>query len=427
MAASLRTGIQRTGPHASRFNRGKDRGPDQAAGIITIAMRAKKNDIFDRKNNIAKKDRSLLMGTDLGLNNLHANIGMREILVAPVMAVRSSGMESLSAPRGTVYSSLNGTVKSPSGNANITQEEYEAGFQVVGCAYSTRDYDEGYVQTDEVSVAVAGILTVENNGNTFMRIGDDAEWIMHSVDEAERLEELKHLPDLSWRSKEKLTVILRRQTYETATRFIHTAITHSFSEKNDKYSNNYYSLLHPLQKQSLPQNMRIALGARATTSLAGLMTVGTLLEYGMITLNEINLEKTTFDALSADQRSKMDQLAALLGFHHQPGMGSHPGVMDMIARRTLRGMITNPEEAAKGEIESLFTARANPERISSTMDSLYEPKKTIDAVERAVHHAAADLYLSTIHAKTHADARIVGKVYDDALPGGAMQLLLRNR
>jgi hypothetical protein len=427
MAATLRYGIQRTGAHASRFNRGKERGPDQAAGIITIAARAKKNDIPDRKNNIGKKDRSLLMGTDLGLNNMHGNIGMREILITPVVNVRSSGMESMAAPRNIVYSGLNGTVKSPSGNPNITQEEYEAGYQVVGAAYSTRDNDEGHVQTDEVAVAVAGILTVENNGNTFLRIGDDAEWILPNVDEAMRLEELKHLPELSWRSKEKLTVILRRQTYETATRFIHSAITHSFTEKNEKYSNNYYSLLHPLQKQSLPHNIRIALGARALTNLAGLITVGTLLEYDMIQFKDVNLNKTDFKALDADQRANMDKLAALLGFHHAPGMASHPGVMDIIARRALRGMITDDAEYTKGEVESLFTERANLERISSTMDSLYEPKKTIDAVERAVQHAAADLYLATIHAKTHADARIVGKVYDDALPGGAMQLLLRNR
>jgi len=428
----LRDGFREPASVAGRFSKETASEPILSSGKINIAMRLDPRLKERRENALANIDHKYLMGNGLGHNYEFLRVQMRSPCLMQAKSPKSDGQEYFFPGRGIVTPSLNGQYL-PGLKHGMDQEEFEKEWRFFGFFNTSKDYGFGQASSDEVGVTIAGSGSTENNGTTEILTGDPVEYVLPSIDPVVRKEELKNLPDLVYRSKEQLGPIFRKQTYETATKFFQNGLKKTFDPEERERVFNYTSMLDPYRKAALPERLRLGLSMRCQANFSGLMGILTAAQLGLVTLNADVIaaaaaghssytgNKIPFDA---GKKKAADELTSLFGFG-EDNVDGDPNLMETQLLRVLRAFLDHEHDYYDlADLSELYPERPPQTRFDATLDSLFNPRSTVERMTIAQQYVGLDLYRNSVMAKLSVDSKRCFVALNNALPGGTLSYLL---
>jgi len=163
----------------------------------------------------------------------------------------------------------------------VTQEAFERSFYLVGQSKIEYRYDGR--SHNGISVMVSGATTASNNGMTTFSPGDSIRWSAYSIDDVQRSKQKMVVKKAHGEPVTKLTPMLVRQTHADIFKLPNLALEHyaslSQSERESllsKKTDDVFSSRTETSKDRMIQAMK------TSTILAGLSTVSTLMELGIL-------------------------------------------------------------------------------------------------------------------------------------------------
>lgn len=473
----LRAGIASNGTRPNRFNSKQFSEPILSQGEINMDCSVDPR-LGAQRQDATKGDipTDQVMGLDLGDNLEFVDIHMGEPLLRYKRMIASNGQERLFPRKAFVFSSVNG-MYIVGKSKHMTQDDWEDQFDFAGISNGDVTFGMGKMSTMKVSTRIAGSGTLENTGNDEFHIGDDIVWCLNSIDPRERAMELEELPDVQYKSKRKMGIIWKRLDYADATYYLQDALTKTFDEKWDEYTNDFTVLLDNDKNVHIPNDIRIGLQMRLLVAFASYNGIVQAIERGWVkprtpsdfkvnsfdagydspswqaieSISPLDLSRGKVDkepgvrhglryrpAEDLTEEEKREQtrvkefLAAKHGFFGDVFgrgtiVGSRP-FLDTITCRTLRGMIRSDDPFQAGDISQLF--HADPEEGPGTVlgaariNHIHSLSTLIGHLSAIQGRVGNDLYGCSVQARNKVYSKRVAKSLTHSLGGEKWNYIL---